>query len=52
MRNLVINEIIELIQLLPVPYAIKPWDLYSNRDLLELYGKLRIDIETEEYDEN
>jgi hypothetical protein len=52
MRNLAIAEILKLMQLVPIHYNIKPWDQWSNRDLLEFYGKLRIDIETEEYDED
>jgi hypothetical protein len=51
MRNLVIDEILKLMQLVPICYDIKPWDQWSNRDLLEFYGDLRIDIETEEYDD-
>ena len=51
MRNLAIKEIIRLMQLVPINYDIKPWDQWSNRDLLEFYGKLRIEIETEEYDD-
>ena len=51
MRNLAIKEIIQLMQLVPINYDIKPWDQWSNRDLLEFYGKLRIEIETEEYDD-
>lgn len=50
MRNLAIKEIVRLMQLVPINYDIKPWDQWSNRDLLEFYGKLRIEIETEEYD--
>jgi len=51
MRNLAIKEILRLMQLVPINYDIKPWDQWSNRDLLEFYGKLRIEIETEEYDD-
>jgi hypothetical protein len=51
MRNLAIKEIVRLMQLVPINYDIKPWDQWSNRDLLEFYGKLRIEIETEEYDD-
>jgi len=51
MRNLAIEEIVRLMQLVPINYDIKPWDQWSNRDLLEFYGKLRIEIETEEYDD-
>lgn len=49
MRNLVIDEILKLLQLVPISYHIKPWDQWSNRELLTFYGDLRIDIETEEY---
>jgi len=50
MRNLVIDEILKLIELTEIEmYGMKPWDQWSNLDLLEFYGKLRIDIETEEY---
>ena len=51
MRNLTISEIIRLLQMIPVCYNLKPWDQWSNRELLEFYGNLRIDIETEEYDD-
>ena len=37
------------ILLTPVVYNLKPWDQWSNRELLEFYGNLRIEIETEEY---
>ena len=49
MRNLVIDEIVRLMQLTPVNYNLKHWDQWSNRELLEFYSKLLIDIETEEY---
>ena len=49
MRNLVIDEIVRLMQLTPVSYNLKPWQQWSNRELLEFYSKLIIDIETEEY---
>ena len=49
MRNLVIAEILNLMQLTPVNYNLKPWDQWSNRDLLSFYGKLLIEVETEEY---
>ena len=52
MRNLVIDEILRLMQLELTVYNLKPWDQWSNKDLLEFYGELRIDIETEEYDED
>ena len=50
MRNLAIKEIVRLMQLVPINYDIKPGDQWSNRDLLEFYGNLRIEVETEEYD--
>jgi hypothetical protein len=49
MRNLVITEIIRLMQSVPINYDLKPWDQWSNKELLEFYGNLRIEIETEEY---
>ena len=49
MRNLVIDEIIKLMQLVPICYDIKTWDQWSNRELLDFYSKLLIDVETEEY---
>ena len=52
MRNLVIDEILKMMQIVPITYNIKPWDQWSNRELLEFYGNLRIDIETEEYDDD
>lgn len=51
MRNLVIEEILKLMQYSHINYDIKPWDQWSNRDLLSFYSKLLIDVETEEYDE-
>ena len=32
-----------------IDYNIKPLDQCSNKDLLEFYSKLLIDVETEEY---
>ena len=49
MRNLIIDEIVKLMQLVPICYDINPWDQWSNRELLEFYSKLLIDVETEEY---
>ena len=51
MRNLAIKEIVRLMQIVPINYDIKLWDQWSNLELLEFYGKLRIEIETEEYDD-
>lgn len=50
MRDLVIAEIEQLLKLVPLDYTIPPLVQWSNRDLLEFYGDLRIEIETEEYD--
>ena len=50
MRDLVISEIIRLLSIAPVDYTIPPLVQWSNRDLLEFYGDLRIEIETEELD--
>ena len=49
MRNLVIDEIVRLMQLVPINYDLEPWDRWRNRELLEFYSKLLIDVETEEY---
>lgn len=52
MRDLVIHHIQMLLEELGAGnYHIMPWNQYSNLQLLELYGDLRIDLETEEYDE-
>lgn len=50
MRDLVIEEIEQLLALAPLDYTIPPLMQWSNRDLLQFYGDLRINIETEEYD--
>jgi hypothetical protein len=50
MRDLVIEEIEQLLTLAPLDYTIPPLTQWSNRDLLQFYGDLRIDIETEEFD--
>jgi len=52
MRDLVISEITRLLLIAPLDYTIPPLAQWSNRDLLEFYGDLRIEIETEEYDPN
>ena len=51
MRNLAIKEIVRLMQLVPINYDLKPWDHWSNLELLEFYGDLRIEEVTEEYDD-
>ena len=38
-------------QLVPINYDIKPWDQWSNLELLEFYGDLRIEEVTDEYDD-
>ena len=50
MRDLVIEEIEQLLTLAPLDYTIPPLTQWSNRDLLQFYGDLRINIETEEFD--
>lgn len=50
MRNVLVQEIITLLQETPIHYDLKPWNEWSNKELLQFYGDLRIDIETEEYD--
>jgi hypothetical protein len=51
MRNLTIKEIELLMTQSLINYDLKPWNQWSNRELLEFYGDLRVDIETEEYDD-
>jgi hypothetical protein len=51
MRDLVIAEIEQLLKLAPLDYTIPPLAQWSNQDLLAFYGDLRIEIETEEYDD-
>ena len=48
MRNLVIKEINRLMKFTEIDYDIRPWNEWSNKELLQFYGDLRIDIETEE----
>lgn len=51
MRDMVIRECYRLATLLS--QELDPdWDNVSNRELLTIYGDLRIDTELEEYDEN
>lgn len=50
MRNVLLQEIITLLQETPIHYDLKPWNEWSNKELLQFYGDLRIVIETEEYD--
>ena len=51
MRNLVIDAIYRLMDRSPIIYDVKPLQQISNKDLLQLYSKILIDVETEEYDE-
>lgn len=51
MRNLVIEAIYRLMGRSPIIYDIKPLEQISNKDLLTLYSKILIDVETEEYDD-
>ena len=50
MRNVLLQEILTLLKETPINYDLKPWNEWSNKELLQFYGDLRIDIETEEYD--
>lgn len=51
MRDMVIRECYRLAEQLGE--ELNPnWDNVSNRELLTIYGDLRIDTELEEYDEN
>ena len=50
MRNVLVQEIIQLLKETTINYDLKPWNEWSNKELLQFYGDLRIDIETEEYD--
>ena len=49
MRNLVIDAIHALLDQGSIHYP-KPLHQHSNKELLELYTTLLIEIETEEYD--
>jgi hypothetical protein len=49
MRNVLLQEILTLLKETPINYDLKPWNEWSNKELLQFYGDLRIDIETEEY---
>jgi hypothetical protein len=50
MRNILIQEISVLLQETPNHYDLnKPWNEWTNKELLQFYGDLRVDIETEEY---
>ena len=53
MRNILIQEISVLLQETPNHYDLnKPWNEWTNKELLQFYGDLRVDIETEEYYDN
>jgi hypothetical protein len=49
MRDMVIKECEKLLAEVGEDVAMYKWDMYSNKELLGLYGNLRIEIETEEY---
>lgn len=49
MRNYLIQEIHKLLDVVDM-YPQQPLHHRSNSELLQLYGELRIEIETEEYD--
>ena len=50
MRNVLLQEILTLLKETTINYDLKPWNEWSNKELLQFYGDLRIVIETEEYD--
>ena len=51
MRDMVIRECHRLASLLGEELA-SDWNNISNAELLTIYGDLRIELETEEYDED
>ena len=51
MRDLVIAAIYRLMDRSELIYDVKPLQQISNKDLLALYSKILIDVETEEYDD-
>ena len=51
MRDAVIKKCKELLVELNESPEIYNWNDFSNLDLLEFYGDLRIELETEEYDD-
>jgi hypothetical protein len=50
-RDLVIAAIYRLMDESDVVYDVKPLQQISNKELLALYSKILIDVETEEYDD-
>lgn len=51
MRELVIAAIYRLMDQSEIIYNVKPLQQISNKELLALYSKILIDVETEEYDD-
>lgn len=51
MRDLVIAAIYRLMDRSELIYDVKPLQQISNKELLTLYSKILIDVETEEYDD-
>ena len=51
MRDLVIAAIYRLMDRSELIYDVKPLQQISNKELLALYSKILIDVETEEYDD-
>lgn len=49
MRNMVIKEVERLLVQVNESPEVYNWNDFSNLELLEMYGNLRIEIETEEY---
>jgi hypothetical protein len=50
-RELVIAAIYRLMDRSELIYNVKPLQQISNKELLALYSKILIDVETEEYDD-
>tara|TARA_B110000977_G_scaffold125413_1_gene160598 strand:- start:2850 stop:3008 length:159 start_codon:yes stop_codon:yes gene_type:complete len=50
-RDLVIAAIYRLMDRSELIYDVKPLQQISNKELLTLYSKILIDVETEEYDD-
>lgn len=49
MRDMVIAECKRLLVAVNESPEIYNWNTFSNAELLEMYGNLRIELETEEY---
>ncbi len=52
MRNMVIKECERLLTEVGEDVTKYEWDMYSNMELLVIYGNLRIEIETEDFNED